>query len=188
MIKAVIFDYFGVVSSDEYWNYVKAERQQDSVFREIADDVNKGKISWNEFVENVAKSTGTSVDEVNKMYAAESVNPLVTGLIHELHKKYKTGLLTNASEEFIDKLIQQNHLKRLFDEIVISSVVGVTKPNPKIYQEILSRLNIEPEEAIYVDDLIRHVEGASNLGMHAIQYQSFVQCKREIDKIIAKTV
>lgn len=188
MIKAVIFDYFGVVSSDNYWNYVKTERQNDSVFRQIADEVNKGEIHWNEFVAKVAESTGTSDDEVNKMYAGESINQLVVGLINELHKHYKTGLLTNASGEFIDSLIDKNHLRQVFDAIVVSSDLGITKPDPRIYKEMLARLEVDPAEVIYIDDLILHVEGAKKLGIHAIRYEDFVSCKRAIDKILSENV
>lgn len=185
MIRAVIFDYFGVISSDEYWKYVKHERWDDSIFQDFADDVNTGKVHWHEFVKTVASTTGTSVEKVNQMYASETINPLLVGFIHELHKNYKTGLITNANHEFIDHLLEKSHLGELFDSLVISSRVGIIKPDPRIFEYALKQLKVEPDETIYIDDSPRHAESAKTLGIHAILYQDFAQMKRDMDQILS---
>lgn len=187
MIKAIIFDFFGVLCSDQYWRYVKADRQADSAFREYADEVNLGEITWKSFVEKIAKMTKTSVEEVNRMYESESIDPRVAGLIDHLHRTYKTALLTNAHHDFIDGLLEQNHLSQLFDEVIISSRLGVVKPDPRIFELALERLDARPRETIYIDDLERHVGSAQELGIHAILYQDFHQAKGELEKILKKT-
>lgn len=187
MIKAIIFDFFGVICSDEYWQFVKQDRQADTTYRDYTDEVNLGSIPWQVFVQKVADATGRSVDEVNQMYETEKVDPRVTGLIYELHKTYKTGLLTNAHHEFIDNILETNNITQLFDEVVVSSRVGVIKPNPKIFEYMLDKLDIEPEEAIYIDDLERHVGSAAELGMKTILYQDFEQCKTAIDQLLNHT-
>ena len=186
MIKAVIFDYFGVISSDDYWKFVRHGRGGKSQFRDYADAVNTGELHWQEFVQQVAKSTNTDITEVNKLYAAEQINPLVVGLIHELHKKYKTGLITNASHEFVDEIMDQNHMRDIFDSIVVSSRLGITKPDPRIFQYALKELKVQPEEAIYIDDLVRHVDAADTLGMHAFVFENFEQAKKRIQSILAQ--
>ncbi len=186
MIKAVIFDYFGVISSDDYWKFVRHGRAGKSQFRDYADAVNTGEMHWQEFVEQVASSTNTDVGEVDKLYAAEQINPLVVGFIHELHKKYKTGLITNANHEFVDEIMKKNHMGDIFDSIVVSSRLGITKPDPRIFKYALEELKILPEEAIYIDDLARHVDAANLLGMHAFVFENFDQAKKQIQNILAQ--
>lgn len=187
VIKAVIFDFFGVIISDEYWQLIQQDRQADSVFQDYSDDVNAGRIGWAEFVRKVADATGASIDEVNAMYASEQINPLVVGLLNKLRGDYKTGLITNAHHEHLVPLLEQHLLSDLFDTIVVSSELGIVKPNPAIFEHALDDLGIAPQEAIYIDDLERHVLAARALGMQAIQYHDFASLKRELDALLADT-
>lgn len=184
MIKAVIFDFFGVICSDEYWQFVKQDRQIDSDYKDFTDEVNLGQIPWQVFVQNIAKETNKTVDEVNAMYESEKIDPRVTGLIHELHKSYKTALISNAHHDFIDRLLSEHDLRNLFDEIVVSSRLGIVKPNPLIFEHTLEKLGVEPSEAVYIDDLERHVGAARDLGLKTILFTDFEQCRQELTNIL----
>ncbi len=185
MIKAIIFDFFGVICSDEYWRFVKLDRQTNSVFHEFADEVNLGDIPWQVFVQKIALATGSSVEKVNNMYEAEQLDPRVIGLIQELHKTYKIALLTNAHHDFIDEILKTNNLSRLFDEVIVSSRVGVIKPNPIIFEKALEKLGVLAEDVVYIDDLDRHVQAAKVVGMKSLQYISFEQCQHDLAKILS---
>ena len=185
MIKGVIFDFFGVIFSDDYWQFVKQDRQTDTIFRDFTDEVNLGQIPWQAFVSKIAAATGKSLAEVNQMYESEKIDPRVTGMILELHKTYKTGLITNAHHEFIDEILERHDLSQIFDTTVVSSRLGIIKPNPSIFEFALDQLGIEASEAVYIDDLARHVSAAGELGMKTILFQDFEQCKRELDPILS---
>ena len=185
MIKAVIFDFFGVICSDDYWRFVKRDRQSDSEFSEIAKEVNLGSINWQSFVEKVAKATNSTVQEVGRMYESEHIDPRVVELINSLHGQYKTALITNAHHDFIDEMLTRNHIDKLFDTIVVSSREGVIKPSPEIFERTLEKLDIKPEEAIYVDDLERHVNAARQLGMNGILYKYFPEFKHTLSAALS---
>jgi epoxide hydrolase-like predicted phosphatase len=185
VIKAVIFDFFGVICSDEYWQFVKQDRQTDAEYRDYTDEVNLGQIPWQSFVQKISQATGKSIDEVNHMYETERIDPRVTGLIHELHKSYKTGLITNAHHDFIDTILSENNLSQLFDVTVVSSRLGVIKPDPRIFEYTLDKLQIEPAEAVFIDDLDRHVSAARELGIQTVLFENFEQCKQELDTILS---
>jgi epoxide hydrolase-like predicted phosphatase len=59
-----------------------------------------------------------------------------------------------------------------FDQVFVSSDMGCRKPEPAIYLLALERINIEPENVIFFDDLAINVEAARALGMTAVQVQS----------------
>ena len=60
--------------------------------------------------------------------------------------------------------------EKVFDVRVFSAEEGVRKPDPEIYMRALSRLGVAPQEAIFVDDRLKNVQGARQLGMQAIQF------------------
>ena len=72
----------------------------------------------------------------------------------------------------------------LVEEIVYSHEVGFSKPDPRIYALICTRLNVPPEEMVFVDDSDVCVAGARDAGIHAIRYQSSAQAIAEIEKLL----
>lgn len=184
MVKAIIFDYFGVISSDEYWNFVKTNKNFSSDFLDIANKVNLGKLSWQEFMKTVAQRTGKTYDEVKSMYERERINPQVIELIHELKTKFKIGLITNAHHEFLEPILTEMGLTKLFDSIVISSLVGHIKPDPEIFQHAINELGVKPEEAVFIDDIERNAAAAEEIGLQSIHYQSFGTLKTELARIL----
>lgn len=185
MIKAVIFDFFGVICSDEYWNFVKEDKDMDADFSKLAQAVNLGKMSWKDFVGRIAEETGEDADTVEKMYESQRINPQMIAYIDELHDKYKTALLTNANYDQFNPIAERAHLDKVFDEIVISSRLGIAKPDPRIFEHTLQKLAVQAEEAVFIDDLSKHVNAAKSLGINTILYENFEQMKQDLEKILS---
>jgi putative hydrolase of the HAD superfamily len=81
----------------------------------------------------------------------------------------KIGLLTNGGT-----LIQENKIKRLkyeniFDKIVISESAGCEKPDPKIFNLMLGKLDAESKDCLYIGDHpINDIKGAKDIGLRTI--------------------
>lgn len=187
MIRAVIFDYFGVISSDQYWNLVKTDKNLSSDWLNMANRVNLGRLHWRDFIKMVADKTGQSPDEVEAMYSAERIDPRVVAFIKQLKDGYKTGMITNAHHEFLEPIINKTGLKDIFDSIVISSRVGYIKPDKQIFDIALSKLEVKPNEAVFIDDISRNVAGAEQAGIKAIHYRSLEQLKTELSRLLGSS-
>ena len=72
----------------------------------------------------------------------------------------------------------------LVEEIVYSHEVGFSKPDPRIYALISTRLNVAPGEMVFVDDSDVCVAGARDVGIHAVRYQDNAQVIAEIGKLL----
>ena len=110
-----------------------------------------------------------------------------TGLvdfIRGLHGEYKTALLSNAFSDLRFMLTERWKFTDAFDVIVISSEEGLIKPDPRIYQLLLERLQVAPQEAVFVDDFIANVEGAQAIGMHAIQFLNSSQIQEGLSRLL----
>lgn len=184
MIKAIVFDYFGVVSSDEYWDFVGTDKDLTTQWLQLANDVNLGKLSWQEFLQGLAEATGKPLAEVKRVYEQEKINPQLVAFVKELHEHYKTGLLTNAHHDFIEPILRASHLDQVFDGVSISSRVGAVKPSEKMYRDILQKLGVTPQEAIFIDDIERNVEGAEEVGMRGIHYSSLERLKESLKEML----
>ena len=101
--------------------------------------------------------------------------------IKDLRARYKIGVLSNLRPGFIDEFFSDIERHQLFDTVVVSSEVGLAKPQPEIFYLICQRLGVQPNETIFVDDRSEHCEGAKAVGMHAIVYKSNQQAKKEIE-------
>ena len=61
---------------------------------------------------------------------------------------------------------------RPFSLVILSSEIGIRKPNPKIYQITLEKLKVAPSEAIFIDNLERNINAANKLGIHGILFKN----------------
>lgn len=91
--------------------------------------------------------------------------------------------LTNWSIETFPLVKDKYAIFKLMDGIVMSGEEKVTKPDPKIYNILLDRYQLLPDECVFFDDNINNVIAARNIGIHAIQFQSMEQAKESLSLI-----
>jgi putative hydrolase of the HAD superfamily len=65
----------------------------------------------------------------------------------------------------------------LFEGAIVSAEVGLLKPQPEIYQSLLSQYALEASETVFIDDMPYNVKGAEAVGIAAIQFNSASQCE-----------
>ena len=185
MIKAVVFDCFGVIYGASC-NILTAMAPIASVqgVKDAHNAKDYGYISYDEFLDEVADLIGISTDEVRDIiYKKQILNQELIEYIKELKSEYKIGLLSNVDEMTIERLFGDSTVD-LFDEMVLSSSVGLIKPQPEIYQLMCDKLGLKPEECIMIDDLKTNCEGAKSVGMLAICHESNQATKQQINEML----
>ena len=80
----------------------------------------------------------------------------------------RTALVTNNVLEFGDAWRSMIPVDELFELVIDSCHTGVRKPDPSMYHQALSALEVEPEEAAFLDDFPANVAAAQAIGMHGI--------------------
>lgn len=88
--------------------------------------------------------------------------------------------LTNWSAELFPIALERYDFLRWFDGIVMSGEERTRKPFPEIYQVLLQRFNVNPAEALFIDDSLRNIKGAEAVGIPAIHFTSAAQLKEEL--------
>lgn len=94
-------------------------------------------------------------------------------IVKRLKKKYKVGILSNNVQGWVNQVIKNYKLEKLFDAIIISSKIEERKPNAKIYYEALKKFNLKPNEAVFIaDEVAEDLVGASGLGIKTIWFNT----------------
>jgi 2-haloacid dehalogenase len=186
-INVIIFDLGGVLID---WN-------PRYVYRQIFD--NEEKIDW--FFQNICtgewnenQDAGRSLQEATEELVARFPGyeneirafygrweEMLGGPISETVEifkelkqsgKFRMFALTNWSAETFPVALERFVFLKWFDGIVVSGEEKTRKPFEKIYNVLLERYNINPSEALFIDDSLRNLEGAKSSGMSVIHFQS----------------
>lgn len=180
MIKAVIFDCFGVLIGDAYvaiktdYPELLADPKRAAKWAELSAKSGLGEITSQQrqdaiiamFAE-IGINGRTALDHATSEIARNT--SLLTD-IKKLRKTYKTGLLSNVGIGFW-KRFTQAEVEEYFDDTVLSYQVGLVKPDTKIFELAANRLGVAISECLFLDDDPRNTAGARQAGMHAITYK-----------------
>lgn len=85
------------------------------------------------------------------------------------------GVISNTNDLHVLWLREQIPELALFDSVIFSSDVGLTKPAAEIYRQASDELGIRPDQALFVDDLPENVAGAHDAGMAGLLHSDWHQ-------------
>lgn len=190
MIKAIIFDCFGVLVGKGFWHTYTAAGGDVRKDMQFIEDVlirsNAGEIDDGTFNQIIADRLGMNVGEWRERKDREEQPNLE--LFHyiesDLRPHYKIGFLSNVGHGVIERLIP-SELRALFDVDIRSANVGFQKPDRRIYQLALDRLGVSPEEAVFTDDHEEYLVGAEGLGIKTVKYNDLPTFRAKLEQILA---
>jgi 2-haloacid dehalogenase len=94
--------------------------------------------------------------------------------------RYKLYALTNWSAELFPYALETYEFLHWFDGRIVSGEEKMRKPDPAFYNLLLSRFNVRPEHALFIDDNLRNIHAAEKIGIHTIHFTSPQQLKDEL--------
>jgi putative hydrolase of the HAD superfamily len=203
-VKAVLWDFGGVLSTspfDAFRAYEEANGLEAGFIRQLNatnPDVNawarfeRSEVSQSEFArlyEAEALAVGARIDASDILAALSGqLRPEMIEAVRRCRARLKTGLLTNnfvkvdlAGDEPVGMPAE---ILELFDAIVESSKVGYRKPDPHFYAMACDLLEIEPADAVFLDDLGVNLKPARAMGMHTIKVTDPDAALRELQGLV----
>lgn len=172
MIRGIIFDCFGVLYGGSLPTLISMcppERLED--LRDINKRADYGFITTEEYAAALGEILSLPYEEVVKIFHAKHIrNDELINFVKELHKDYKTAMLSNVGTETIERLFSQAELDEMFDTVVLSYQEHIAKPNPEIFALTAARLGLSAGECVMIDDLESNCDGAEIAGMQSIQH------------------
>jgi HAD superfamily hydrolase (TIGR01509 family) len=173
--KALIFDFFGVICSEisPFWFEEHFAEKGKELRRQYLRPADRGDISQEELFKQLSVMAGVPAEDIEKDWETHArFNNELIQLIRELRARYKIGLLSNATSPFFHTVMALSGTTELFDHIIVSSEIGHAKPEPEIYEAILSEMKIAPSEALMIDDSQENLDGARKVGIAGYLFTS----------------
>jgi putative hydrolase of the HAD superfamily len=213
-IRAVLFDFGGVLSTSPFEAFARFEREHglpDGFIRRVNatdSDTNawarleRNELGMDGFGEAFARESaalGHEVDgrEVLALLAGD-LRPAMVEAVRRSREHFRTALLTNnfmplptGDTPTADAPGWDGpHADVLthFDVIVESSRVGIRKPSPEFYEMACSLLDIEPAEAVFLDDLGINLKPARAMGMTTIKVEDPDRALDELESVLGVSV
>ncbi len=189
MIKAIIFDCFGVLVGSGFENTYRTAGGDPVADRPFIENTlgqaNMGLISDDDFRKAMAGQLNLQLEQWQQaVRRAEQPDEDLLNYIKELRKNYKTAVLSNANSGTVARKIGEQWVRQCFDEVVVSAEVGLVKPDPAIYLMAADRLGVKPEECVFIDDIKMFTEAGQKLGMKVILYQGLDNLKKELELLL----
>ena len=188
-VRAIIFDLYGVLILNG-WAAFKSRHfaEREAIWHELhllGRKADAGLAGYEEMIRFAAAHTGqTEVAVRHELEHSIVDTQLIDYIRTQLRPSYKIGILSNAGTNITERLFTPEQLA-LFDSQVLSHGVGLTKPQPEMYQMIADRLGLDPAECLFIDDHERHIAGAQDIGMRTLLYSDFEQFQVDLPTALA---
>jgi len=206
VIRATLWDFGGVLSSSPFEAFAVYERDhglREGFIRGLNATnhydnawahLERGDIGFDEFCrrfEAEARDAGGVLDAHAVMALLDgSVRPAMVEAVRRCHERLKTALLTNnfVAEDpagaGADGASDHAAIFEQFDVVIESSKAGVRKPDRRFYRMACDALEIEPSEAVFLDDLGVNLKPAREMGMTTIKVVDPVAALAELEAVL----
>lgn len=213
MIKAVLWDFGGVITTSPFEAFNRYEREH-GIPVDFIRSVNARNPDSNAWAQ--LESDAIDLAEFDRLFAQETaaaghsipgaevlqllsgdVRPAMVAALEAIKARYRVACITNnvraagtgpgmaIGSARVEAVAQ---VMSLFDFVIESSVVGLRKPDPRIYQLACEKMGIAPTEAVFLDDLGVNLKSARALGMHTIKVTSQEQALLDLENVLGMTL
>ncbi|HJL62306.1 MAG TPA: HAD-IA family hydrolase [Pseudomonadales bacterium] len=213
MYKAVLWDFGGVLTTSpfESFNRFEIERNLPKDFIRSINATNPETNAWAQL-----ESSEISIEEFDDKFAQEAaarghevrgqevltllsgqIRPEMVKALEIIKQTLKVGCITNnvksAGEgpgmaNTTERATEVANVMALFDTIIESSKTGIRKPDPKIYEIACEEMGIQPNDAVFLDDLGINLKPARALGMTTIKVLTADQALIELESHLQLTL
>jgi len=169
-VKVVAFETMGVIFPEAHMvknGLMKVLPHHDyRVVKHFYNLYTTGQLSRDEFW---SKLNVQNFEEIERRFLdLFDVDKEIFDVLNYLKQKYILGIITNHSKEWFDYLDKKFDFSNFFSVIIISSEVKARKPDLRIFEKFLEKLDINSNKVCFIDDKLENLKAASQLGMKTI--------------------
>ncbi len=195
MINAIIFDFGGVLidfKEEYYYKYLSKKFNIDydlleKTFNKLIRKMEVGDLKLNELLIIISKKFNIKKNQIEWTSSFRTIakrdNKMIT-LVKKLRKNYKIYLLSNISKsrylEGIKYFLKKDSYN--FNKKFASCYIHLRKPDKKIYEYVLKKIQLNAGETIFIDDRLENITNANSIGMHGIEFTNYNDLILELKK------
>ena len=197
MIKAVLFDFGGVLAEEGFREGLKAIAKEkgldpEAFYTTSADLVYQtgyitGRCDEHFYWNAVRKKTGVKGDDQEfreEILKRFELMPEMTAVVKKIKSSGFIVAILSDQTNWLDELNQRTPFHHRFDHVFNSFHLGKTKRDPSIFRDVCNLLGFRPGEVLFVDDNLENVRRAANQGLKAIHFKGSREFQIEIKKFV----
>lgn len=202
-VKNIIFDYGGVILNIDYQKTVDAFRNlglndfdrlySQALQVDLFDRLEKGLLTPADFYHSIRDISGLNLPDSRIEEAWNSIildmPPHRISLLEKVRRHYRIFLLSNTNEIHCRVYTAQlkekygyGDFSELFEKVYFSFRIGMKKPDPVIFQLVLTENNLNPVETLFIDDSVQHIKAAELSGLKTC----FLEDYKEVSDLFTK--
>ena len=199
MIKAIIFDFDGVIADTEHKKFEDLKEVTKNTPYSLKDsDFNLliGKKTKSFFIELFPNIHNKDLKEIlekrrkiqyNNLEGYSLIKGLKKLLDYLLEKRIKMAICTGSEKKFIEKILEKQELQKYFNSVISGEMFSSSKPDPECYKLALLRLNLNPSEALVIEDSPAGISSAKKTGCKVLAVSTYLHREKlnEADKIFS---
>ncbi len=196
MIHTLVFDIGNVLADFNWRGYLdgwKLSEEEDGIVERALfmspmwKEVDRGRLSDEELLELVCRDAPGKEGLIRRVFAGAGAavreNPYAPELLKSLKESgYRIYILSNYGRTFYEERKPYFRFLEYTDGQVISYQEKHIKPEPEIYETLLSRYGINPEETVFFDDLPANLKAAGEFGIHTVQVTGYESIKKGLEQ------
>lgn len=198
MIKNIVFDVGRVLvtfNPEEYLKklgYDERTRQkiEEAMFKNpLWNEQDRGVLSDEELLSKFVANAPEYEEQIKEAF--EKIAAIIELLPHTMEwvkglkaKGYQLYVLSNYGEYTYEQTKHKLEFLSYMDGSIFSFQYKVIKPEREIYELLLNKFELKAEESVFIDDRLENVEAAKALGFSGIQFQSYEQAEKELEKMM----
>ena len=196
-IKNIVFDLGRVLIKFEPKEYTEQnipEKKREAFYNGVfgSDEwqmLDRGTLSY-EDAKKIFKERIPRVDEqIDRLFDVdlfEILQPIEENvkLLPELKEKYNLYILSNFHQPAFEHIFKKYDFFRLFDGHTVSCYYYLLKPEKEIYETLIEKFNLIPEETVFIDDTKVNIDACEKEGIRGIHLPDYTELKQKLEEFL----
>lgn len=196
-IKNIIFDLGNVLINFDPEKYLEANVKED-IRKDFLDevflkkewlDLDRGTLTYEEAKKIFKKRLPQAEKEIDKFFDNDFFDMLMpieknTKLLSQLKKQYNLYILSNFHKDSFEELNKRHQFFKNFDGHVVSCYYHQLKPEKEIYDTIIEKFSLNPEETVFIDDSYPNIEMAQKMGINGIHLPDYNELEKKLENFL----
>ena len=183
MIRAVLFDFGGVIAEEGFYHGLRAIAAHDGLdpdafFRLAEDTIHEtgyvtGRIAEHAYWDAVRERTGLRGEDAylrEEILSRFVVRPEMLSHADRIRASGRTVCILSDQTDWLEELERRAHFSGHFDRVFNSYVLHKSKRDASVFTDVCAALSLQPGEALFIDDNINNIRRASVAGLQTMHF------------------